>query len=312
MATSSAPVMIPTVKEFDPKKLRLSADKKNTNTRISIMINTDDKKPVMFYIPKCRLAHGISAFCETTGSVPTQKDSFSFKIELNEDLEYFAKSWLVIENELKELIAKDSKTLLGKKYDIDDINKMFETKIKKGGIKDEATNERYNSTFSVKQTFNHDTGVSLADYLDGQNKNAKLDITYLNAKTEIPRGTICLMYLKLYKITFSSNKLNIMIFPTQVSVNRPSKINAFAPLPIASDDLVGRDTEGTDKGAANDGESMDMEPNNDFKIDENEVEGEADEDDEADIPNDTMTKASKGKAAAVAPVKAKRGKQTAV
>lgn len=272
----------PTFKEFDPKKLRLSSNKKQEGT---IYIGLDDgTKDVIFYIPKCRLAHGVSCYAQNKGAPPSAKDSYSFSIDINEDLDYFPKAWENIEKELKILIAKDSKALLGKTYDMDDINGMWAPKIKKGAIKDEETKERYNPAFSVKQQFDWDTGVSKTQYLDGQNKNAPIQITYLNAQTEIPRGSICMMYLRLYKISLVQGKLHVALYPTQVSINRPNARSAFAPLPIASDENVGRVR---DEANSNDDDHNTSSPSNGkepaFDVNNDEIES-----DDEDIATDNI------------------------
>lgn len=270
----------PTFKDFDPKKLRLSSNKKQEGT---IYIGLDDgTKDVIFYIPKCRLAHGVSCYAQNKGAPPSAKDSYSFSIDINEDLDYFPKAWENIEKELKTLIVKDSKALLGKTYDMDDINGMWAPKIKKGAIKDEETKERYNPAFTVKQQFDWDTGVSKTLYLDGQNENAPINITYLNASTEIPRGSICMMYLRLYKISLVQGKLHIALYPTQVSINRPNARSAFAPLPIASDDAIGRVRDEADEDTSSAPNGNGKEPA--FEVNNDEIES----DDDDDIASDNI------------------------
>ncbi len=233
----------------------------------------------MFYVPKCRLAHGVSSFAQKSGETATAKGSYSFSIDINDDLSYFPDTWKAIEEEIKTLIVKDSKALLGKSYDADDIKGMWTPKIKRGGIKDEKTNERYNSAFAIKQQFDWETGVSKTQYLDGQNKNSPLSITYLNASTEIPRGSICMMYLRLYKISFVNGKFHVALYPTQVSINRPTARQMFAPLPIASDETMGITRDDDD-------ESIDTgkEPAEDFKVNDDDVENDSAD----DIPDDSI------------------------
>lgn len=262
----------PTFKDFDPKKLRLSSNKKQEGT---IYISFDDGSQAVFYVPKCRLAHGVSCYAQNKGAPPSAKDSYSFSIDINEDLDYFPKVWENIEKELKTLIVKDSKALLGKTYDMDDINGMWAPKIKKGAIKDEETKERYNPAFTVKQQFDWDTGVSKTQYLDGQNKNAPINITYLNASTEIPRGSICMMYLRLYKISLVQGKLHVALYPTQVSINRPNARSVFAPLPIASDDAIGRVRDEVDEDTSSVSNGNGKEPA--FEVNNDEIESDDDD-----------------------------------
>ena len=275
----------PTFKDFDSKKLRLSTNKKQEGT---IYISFDDGSNAIFYVPKCRLAHGISTFdSKEKKSIPptSPKDNCSFSIEIDENMDYFPKAWNNIENELKALIAKDSKALLGRTYDMDEINQMWASKVKKGGFKDkEKEDERYNSSFAVKQMFNWDTGVSKTTYLDGQNNNEPLNITYLNASTEIPRGSICMMYLRLYKITFALGKLHVSFYPTQVSVNRPTSKDNFAPLPIASDDAIGRVRDEADEDTSSPSNGNGKAPA--FEVNNDEIET-ADSDDD-DIATDSI------------------------
>jgi len=268
----------PTFKNFDINTLRLSSNKKQENT---IYISNEDNTPVILYVPKCRLAHGVSSYAQNKGSAPTAKDSYSFSIDINDDLDYFKNSWNAIEEQLKILIEKDSKALLGKIYDEDDIKSMWQSKIKKGGIKDEETKERYNSTFSVKQQFDWDSGVSKTQYLDGNAKNAPISVTYINAQTEIPRGSICMMYLRLYKISCVQGKLHVTLYPTQVSINRPTLTQAFAPLGIASDETIGRVRDSEDPLDEDTSKSA-------FKIDADEI----DISDDEDIATDSMKTAT--------------------
>jgi len=273
----------PTFKNFDITKLRLSANKKQENT---IYISNDDGSQVIIYL-KCRLAHGIGRYAQkgTTLPPPTAQDSYSFSIDINDDLDYFKKSWNAIENQLKILIEKDSKALLGKIYDEEDIATMWQPKIKKGGIKDEETKERYNSTFSIKHQFDWKTSVSKTQYLDGNNKNALLNITPQNVDKEIPRGSICMMYLRLYKITCGQGKLHVALYPTQVSVNRPTLTQTFAPLGIASDETIGRVRDSEDPL---DEDTQASSSKSAFKIDADEI----DISDDEDIAKDVMKTAT--------------------
>ena len=266
----------PTFKDFNPKRLRLSLNKKKDVG--TIYISFDDGANAVFYIPKCRLAHGVNAFdSKVKKSVPptSPKDNCSFSIDINEDLEYFLKAWEKIENEIKMLIAKDSKTLLGKSYTLEEVNKLWASKLKEGGLKDKENEqgERYNASLSIKQQFDWDTGVSKTKYFDGQNDNEPLNITYLNASTEIPRGSICMMYLRLYKITFGFGQFHTTLYPTQVSINRPTSKDNFAPLPIASDNAIGRVRDEAD----NDDHDTDNGKEPAFEVNNDEIESEDDD-----------------------------------
>jgi hypothetical protein len=241
MAAAKAP---PTFENFDVSRLRLNAPKNSKNSKNdTAYISFEDGSPAIFYVPNCRLAHGVSTYDTKTGkSVAPSKaeDNCSMAIDVNENLKYFPAKWAEIENQLKYLIEKDSKNLFGKIISKDKINEIMKKKLKEGETKNEETGEKYNPSISIKQSFNYETGKSITEYLDGQNNNKSLEITYLNASTEIPRGTICNMYLKLFKITLAQGNLYITLYPTQASINRPTNQSNFMPIPIASDVAIGR------------------------------------------------------------------------
>lgn len=260
---SKAQALPPKFDEFDPETLRLSGGKVPDGKTVYISTNNGDQ--AIFYIPKCRLAHGVGCYQIKEGAEPSPKLSYSMTIDVNEDFAYFGESWPKIEQKLKELCAKDSKVLFKKPFSLDDISKKWEPKLKEGQIKDDGT--KYNDGITIKQQFDWESGKSKTQYLDAQDGNKALEINYLNAMDEIPRGSVCNMYLRLYKISFISNKFHVGFYPTMVSINRPEKRGEFAAIPIASDEVVGTDhheeAEASTSGATE-------EPS--FEVEEEEVE----------------------------------------
>lgn len=206
----------------------------------------DMTRGLIFTVYGVHIAHPLRPFFND--QKPDEPPKFSLSLSFGRDdsgkpmhnIELY-KALMDFEKRIIEILAQNSEDWEGEKLSTSEIKGKFTSFINKKN-KNKITNEKYADTFRVRVLTNIENPTQfIPRFYDGAKKNELIAITTENCSTEIPRGTVGNIDIRISKVWISGTGMGVIFDLVQGSFNRPERLEDLEPPPPCTDEDAGRD-----------------------------------------------------------------------